>query len=450
MTSGLSALPAFRDYFGVGTSGAGIGLIVAGMSIGNACASLFQFLSDIIGRRGVTFLGNAFMLLGCVLQAAAPNTACFVMGRIVQGVGASLSATCGPLYMTEIAPSCYRGMMVGAFAGMNTFGAVAIACALLGGSYLPGEWSWRMPIMLQLLPSTLVCVLIYLITPESPRYLVSKGRTEQARKILAQLHTQSESMSEAIVAAEMAQIEESLELIDNKPWDYSTFWNNRAGKRRLWIIFIYSLFQQWNGTGLLGAFVPAVLELVGISNSQQQLGYNLGLTCIGLVALVIGTTFVDRVRRRYLLLGSLALYILFFSLMIVWSGLYAYGIATYPMGIMIVVTMFLFNTATGLFGKIPSSVTNGTCSARLTLLCHAVNIVHNIYPNEVFHYKQRAKGMGLFSFFQNCFGFAMIYGGAQALAVLQWKVGLVVPNSRYHKSNNANPLRCRSTLSSLA
>ena len=354
MTSGLAALPAFRNFFNVGTSGGGIGIIVAAMSIGNAAASLFQFLSDIIGRRGVTFLGNAIMLIGAVLQAAAPNNACFIMGRLIQGVGASLSATVGPLYMTEIAPSCYRGMVVGLFAGCNSFGAILIAGALLGGSYLPGNWSWRMPILLQLGPSTLVCVLIYLITPESPRYLAAQGRLDEARKVLARLHTKSESVDEPIVAAEMDQILESLERMDTKPWDYRTFWNTRSGKRRLWVIFLYSLFQQWNGTGLIGAYVPAVLDLVGISDSHQQLGINVGLISIGFVSLLAGTLFVDKVRRRFLLLGSLAIYILFFALMTVWSGLYQQGTSQHAMAILIVFTIYLFNLFTGLFGKRPS------------------------------------------------------------------------------------------------
>jgi MFS family permease len=72
---GVSALPAFRDYFHVGTSGAGIGIIVAAMSIGNGVGSLFQWLSDYIGRRGVAFAGNIILIVGCLLQAAAQNNA---------------------------------------------------------------------------------------------------------------------------------------------------------------------------------------------------------------------------------------------------------------------------------------------------------------------------------------------------------------------------------------
>ena len=350
VTSGLSALPAFRNNFHVGTSGSGIAIIVAAMAIGNAAASLFQWLSDIIGRRGVTCLGNAIMVIGSILQTAAPNRACFIAGRVVTGAGASLSATVGPLYMTEIAPASRRGFVVGMFAACNNVGGIVISCTLLAGSYLPGNWSWRMPVMLQLLPSTLVVVLTYLITPESPRFLIARGRVEKAREVIAHLHTSSQSVDDPIVKAQVDQISESLERMDNKPWDYRTFWETRAGKRRLWIIFLYSVFQQWNGTGLLGSYLPAVLELVGITGSHEQLGINVGQTALSFVTILVGSTFVDRTRRRYLLLGSLVLYILFFGLMTIFSGLFANGISKHAMGILIVVTIYLFVVCSGMFG----------------------------------------------------------------------------------------------------
>ena len=203
------------------------------MATGNAAASLFQWLSDIIGRRGLTFLGNLIMLLGVVLQVVAPNNTCLIMGRIFGGVGVSLTANVGPLYTNEIAPPVYRAMIVGLYVSGYYVGGIVISCAPLGGSYLPGNWSWRMPVLFQIVPSLLVVPLVYLVTPESPRYLVAKGKMNEARRVLANLHTTSEDINEEIVSVEMAQIQQSLDLLDNKPWDFSTFWDNRVGRRRL-------------------------------------------------------------------------------------------------------------------------------------------------------------------------------------------------------------------------
>lgn len=245
---GMSALPAFREHFDVSTSGAGIALILAAMSIGNIFASLFQWLSDLIGRRGVTCLGNVILTISCVLQAAAPNREVMIVGRVLGGVGCSLSATVGALYMSEVSPSSHRGLAVGLYCSCYSIGSIIIACVLLGGSYMEGNWTWRMPMLFQLAPPVIVACLVYPCTPESPRYLISKGKIDEARQVIAKYHTTSEDVSDPIVSAEITQIQASIETVDAKPWDFRTLWNKPSARYRLKVIFMYSFFQQCNGT----------------------------------------------------------------------------------------------------------------------------------------------------------------------------------------------------------
>lgn len=248
---GMSSLPAFREYFNVGYSGPGISIIIAAMSIGNAFASLFMWLSDMpgIGRRGVTMLGNILLLVSGIMQTASPNNTCMILGRLVGGMGSSLAATVGPVYISEISPIANRGMIMGFCASCYSIGSVIIACALLGAAYMEGEWSWRMPLALQIGPPLLVIALVYSLTPESPRFLIARGQTSKARTIIAKLHTVIEDEEHPVVKHEMEQNQRSLELDDRNPRNFSTFWQTRSGRIRLWIIFLYSFFQQWNGTG---------------------------------------------------------------------------------------------------------------------------------------------------------------------------------------------------------
>lgn len=248
---GMSSLPAFREYFNVGYSGSGISIIVAAMSIGNAFASMFLWLSDMpgIGRRGVTMMGNILLLVSGIVQTVSRNNTSLIIGRLIGGMGSSLAATVGPVYISEISPAAYRGMIMGFYAACYSVGAVIIACALLGAAYMEGEWSWRMPLALQIGPPLLVIGLVYSFTPESPRFLIARGQVAKARRVIAELHTTDGNEDQAIVTHEVDQIQRSLELDDRKPWDFSTFWQTRSGRWRLWIIFLYSFFQQWNGTG---------------------------------------------------------------------------------------------------------------------------------------------------------------------------------------------------------
>ncbi|KAH7140298.1 pectin lyase fold/virulence factor [Dactylonectria estremocensis] len=93
IVGGMASLPALRDHFDVNTSGSRIAIVLAAMSIGNAVASLFQWLSNVIDRRGTAFLGNCILIVGCVLQAAAPYHDALVVGHLISGPGCSLSAT---------------------------------------------------------------------------------------------------------------------------------------------------------------------------------------------------------------------------------------------------------------------------------------------------------------------------------------------------------------------
>lgn len=244
----MSALPAFREHFNVGTSGGAIALVLAGMSIGNIFASLFQWLSDLIGRRGVTFLGNFILIISCVLQAAAPNRSVLILGRVIGGIGCSLSATVGPLYMSEVAPSSHRGLAVGLYCSCYGVGSILIAVVMLGGSYMHGDWTWRMPMVFQLAPPVIVCCLVYPFTPESPRYLIYKGQVEQAKQVIANYHTVSGSVDDPVVGVEIQQMQASIESVDSKPWDFSTLWNKKSSLYRMRIILIYAFVQQCNGT----------------------------------------------------------------------------------------------------------------------------------------------------------------------------------------------------------
>ncbi|KAH7127480.1 general substrate transporter [Dactylonectria macrodidyma] len=396
----LASVPAFREYYGTSTSGAEWGIIIAIYSIGNIVASCFQWLGDVIGRRGIACCGCILLTIGCLIQAAAPNTDALIAGRFVAGAGSALAATIGPAYMAEIAPSCFRGLAVGIYCSCYYLGAIIIAGVLLGSSYMDSVWSFRLPLTFQIGPPAIVTVLIWLFTPESPRWLIAKGRVDTAKSIIARYHTTSEDINDPIVATEVAQILASLELIEAAPWDFSAFWKTPSGRYRLLVIIIYSFFQQFNGGGLLAYYLPGILELVGITGAQDQLAINLGMVAANWTATLVGASFVDRITRRFILINTMVMFCIFLALMAIVNGLYANGIAMKAMGVLTIVFIYAFNICIGLF----------------------LNVLHNVYPSEVLHYSQRAKGMGLYSLFQSAFGFAMTYGGAAALTVMKWKI----------------------------
>ena len=350
--SGVVALPQFRTKFGipVSESGSRWGIIVAAIYIGNFVASAFVWLSDVIGRRGVTFLGSFITLVGAIIMVTASNYVSLIVGRLLTGGGGALTATVAPLYMTEIAPACWRGIVVGGNASWGSIGGIVISIILFGSSYINGSWAWRAPLLFQILCPLIVMALVYPLTPESPRYLMYKGKEDEARQTLAKYHTVSEDPDCALVNAEINQIKDSLALMDRKPLDFSPLYKTKQDRYRLFLIFLYSMFQQWNGSNLFSYYLPAILSLVGVTGSHQQLGFNLGQSFAGYLATLVGASLFDRFRRRTLLITAMSMFVLFLCLITICSAVFDHT-ESKALGYVIILWVYLFDICNGLTGK---------------------------------------------------------------------------------------------------
>lgn len=142
-------------------------------------------------------------------------------------------------YMAEIAPIHLRGRLVGIFGACFQVGSLAMSCALLGLLTMRDNWAWRIPLLLETIFPLMVCSLIYIVCPESPRYLVKRGRREAARKVISNYHTTSGDVDEPLVAVVISQIDESLEhekAMSSAWWDYRPFFTKRVGYRLLVLI----------------------------------------------------------------------------------------------------------------------------------------------------------------------------------------------------------------------
>jgi hypothetical protein len=160
-------------------------------------------------------------------------------------------------YIGEISPIHLRGRMVGFFGACFQVGSLAMLGAMVGLSNLPGNKSWRIPLILEAIFPAIVCLTIYVLTPESPRYYVMRGNRQKAKEVIAKYHTTSTSINEPIVDIVVTQIEESLENDQNSYrsfWDYRVFFTKIA-RYRLLVLVLYSIFQQWNGGSIITYYV---------------------------------------------------------------------------------------------------------------------------------------------------------------------------------------------------
>jgi MFS family permease len=134
-----------------------------------------------------------------------------------------------------------------ALAYIGTFGS---AWFTFVGLYLPGNWAWRFPSLLQIIGPVYVMIVVW-FCPESPRWLVKAGQVEQARATLARLHANGDGQ-DALVQLEMSQIEAALaKEAQAKQSRYTDFLRTSGNRRRLFTLILLAFSLNWMGNGII-------------------------------------------------------------------------------------------------------------------------------------------------------------------------------------------------------
>lgn len=173
----------------------GVGAAIA------AFPPILDFLVGRLGRKGSVIAGGVVFCAGATMQGLATNMAVLMIGRLIAGMSVGLLSANVPVYQSEIAPPTHRGMLVSVYQLAITVGImVAFVCALCLQNVDKPISGWRLVIFVQLIPG-LALAFGGLVMGESPRWLVQKGRQEQAYKVLNKVRSPAED-----VKLEMAQI----------------------------------------------------------------------------------------------------------------------------------------------------------------------------------------------------------------------------------------------------
>ncbi|KAH8510165.1 hypothetical protein Peur_051869 [Populus x canadensis] len=180
------------------------GLIVAMSLVGATLITMCSGpISDLLGRRPLLIISSVLYFVSGLIMLWSPNVYVLLLARLLDGFGIGLAVTLIPVYISETAPSEIRGLLntLPQFTGSG--GMFLSYCMVFGMSLMEAP-SWRLMLGVLFIPSIIYFLLTVFFLPESPRWLVSKGRMLEAKKVLQRLRGRED------VAGELALLVEGL------------------------------------------------------------------------------------------------------------------------------------------------------------------------------------------------------------------------------------------------
>ncbi|MEU2199964.1 sugar porter family MFS transporter [Isoptericola sp. NPDC019482] len=261
-------------------------------------------LADRWGRTHVMVLGAVLFFVSSILSAIAWSAWDLAIWRFMAGVGIGIASVIAPAYIAEIAPAAMRGRLgslqqlaitVGIFAALLSDQILATAAGSAANELWFGWEAWRWMFLVAVVPAAVYGILA-LRMPESPRYLVTKDRDDEARAVLASVLGPDEHPDDRIneIRRSIAVDEENAELGSLK--------GDRFGlKPIVWVGIVMAIFQQFVGINVIFYYSTTLWQAVGFDESQAFLVST--ITAVTNVAVTfIAIALIDKVGRRPLLL----------------------------------------------------------------------------------------------------------------------------------------------------
>ena len=286
------------------------GFLVAALLIGCAFGAFIAGrLADRIGRRTVMIIAAIMFVISALAAGDAPSSIVFILARFLGGLGVGAASVLCPAYISEVTPARSRGKLASLQQVMIIIGltgaflAKYVLAKVSGGSTATlwlGYPAWRWMFWMQVIPAAAFLIML-LIIPESPRFLVSRGRLAQAEKVLARIFGATEAQRK------VNEIAQSLAADHHQPKLSDLL--DRAGKVRriLWVGIGREVFQQLVGIKISFYYGTVLWESVGFSESDSLL-INVVSGALSIAACVFTIFTVDRIGRKPLLIvGSIGM-----------------------------------------------------------------------------------------------------------------------------------------------
>jgi sugar porter (SP) family MFS transporter len=266
--------------------------LLLGCLLGAAGASM---IGDRYGRKRSLILSAVLFAVSSLGAAGASNLALFSLARLLGGLAIGLASVLAPVYIAEIAPSKNRGALV----SLNQLAiVVGILAAYLVNWYLArlGEGSWRWMVAMAAIPSLAFLTGLFAI-PESPRWLITKGRHNEGERILARIFGPH-------------AVQEQIEAVRRAAATEEGTWRELLSpsiRKRLAVAMALALFQQVTGINTVLYYGSIIIrEHFPGQSAAMAMAANVIIGLVNLLFTILAMIFLDRLGRRIILMTASA------------------------------------------------------------------------------------------------------------------------------------------------
>ncbi|KAJ5322250.1 uncharacterized protein N7506_011380 [Penicillium brevicompactum] len=337
------------------------GITTASYNLGCFFGAIFCiWIGNYLGRRKTIFTGSIIMIVGATLQACAYSLPHLIVGRIVTGIGNGMNTSTVPTWQSECSKSHHRGQLVMLEGSLIAAGITISYWIDLGFSFLdPSSVAWRFPIAFQN-AFALVILIFVLPLPESPRWLILKGREEEAVEVLAAIldlderdpyvHSEFSAIKDAVLEASAVSFRDLFTMDEDRHF------------HRVVLAYVNQMFQQISGINLITYYAATIYESIGMDGLTSRIL----AACNGteyFLASLIPIFIIEKVGRRLLMLIGAAGMSISMAVLAITTSFEGNSQA----GIAAAVFLFVFNTffALGWLGMTwlyPAEIVSLACS----------------------------------------------------------------------------------------
>jgi sugar porter (SP) family MFS transporter len=284
--------------------------------------------ADKYGRKPVLFVIAFLFTVSAAGSALANSLQTFIVYRFLGGLAVGASSVAAPMYISEISPAAVRGRMTALFQFNVIFG---ILMAYISNYLISrtGEHSWRWMLGVGGVPAVAYFFLLFFV-PESPRFLIKKGKISEAKKVLSKIETQDIETEITDINLSLAQKKENL-------------FSGRYSKP-IAIAFLVAMFNQFSGINAILYYAPRIFQLTGLSSAESMFQPVLiGIT--NGIFTILGLVIIDKVGRKKLLItGSIGMSV---CLGLIARAFYQQHFTGYELLIFLVIYIMFFAFSTG-------------------------------------------------------------------------------------------------------